>query len=148
MQSETIKSILEKAAEKENESYLLYKNMAGQVKDIQTRTVLDKFAEEELKHKQVLENFNVEKLSKQEIKDISRYGISEYFTGGNIDENSDFQDVIVYAAKREKMACEFYKKMVKLVEDGDLKRLFNWLSSEESKHKENLEAIFWEVVYR
>jgi len=148
MQNETIKSILEKAADKENESYLLYKNVAGHAKDAHTRTILENFAEDELKHKQVLENFNIESLGDKEIKDITRYGVSEYFTGGSLDENSDFKDVLVYAAKREKLACEFYDKMRRLVAGGDLKRLFDWLAKEESKHKEDIEALFWEVVYR
>ena len=90
----------------------------------------------------------MEKLDKQEIGDLTRLGISEYFTGGNLDENSDFKDVLVYAAKREKMAYEFYIKMMRIIENSDLKRLFNWLASEESKHKENIEVLFWEVVYR
>ncbi len=148
MQNETIKSILEKAADKEDESYLLYKNVASHAKDAQTRTILEKFAEEELKHKQVLENYNIKSLGNQEIKDMDRYGVSEYFTGGSLDENSDFKDVLVYAAKREKLACEFYDKMKRVVADGDLKRLFDWLAREESKHKVDLEALFWDVVYR
>ncbi len=148
MQNETIKSILEKAAEKENESYLMYKDVAGRAKDAQTRTILDKFAEEELKHKRVLENYNIKSLDNQEMKDMDRYGVSEYFTGGSLDENSDFKDVLVYAAKREKLACEFYDKMKRAVTDGDLKRLFDWLSKEESKHKIDIEALFWDVVYR
>jgi rubrerythrin len=38
--------------------------------------------------------------------------------------------------------------MSKQVDDAELKKLFVWLAQEESKHKEDIEALFWEVIYR
>ncbi len=152
MQSETIESILKKAANKEQGSYLIYKNVASRAKDVQIKTTLSKFAEEELKHKQAIEDFNIETLSNKEIEieETSRQGISEYLTSTDegISEDSDFNDILVYAAKREKKAFEFYSNMSKQVDDAELKKLFVWLAQEESKHKEDIEALFWEVVYR
>ncbi|MFQ5712841.1 MAG: hypothetical protein ACE5GU_02295 [Candidatus Scalinduaceae bacterium] len=100
MQNETIKSILEKAANKENGTYLLYKNLEGRVEDIRTRAILEKLAEEKLRHKQVIENYNTEALNKKEIKDISRHGISEYFTEETFDEGSELKDALIYAAEK------------------------------------------------
>ena len=152
MQSETIESILKKAANKEQGSYLIYKNVASRAKDVQIKTTLSKFAEEELKHKQAIEDFNIETLSNKEIEieETSRQGISEYLTSTDegISEDSDFNDILVYAAKREKKAFEFYSNMSKQVDDAELKKLFVWLAQEESKHKEDIEALFWEVIYR
>ncbi len=152
MQNETIESILKKAASKENGSYLLYKNAANSVKDIYTKSVLNKFAEEELKHKQMIENFNTGMLNKLEVEidETSRQGISEFLTdtGESLGEDSEFKDVLIYAAKREKKAFKFYNNMSRLVDDPELKKLFAWLAHEESKHKEDIEALFWEVMYR
>jgi len=152
MQNETIESILKKAANKEQGSYLIYKNAASRAKDAQIKTTLSKFAEEELKHKQAIEDFNIETLSSKEIEieETSRQGISEYLTSTDegISEVSDFNDILVYAARREKKAFEFYSNMSKQVNDAELKKLFVWLAQEESKHKEDIEALFWEVIYR
>ena len=152
MQSETIESILKKAANKEQGSYLIYKNAASRAKDVQIKTTLSKFAEEELKHKQAIEDFNIETLSSKEIEieETSRQGISEYLTSTDegLSEDSDFNDILVYAAKREKKAFEFYSNMSKQVDDAGLKNLFVWLAQEESKHKEDIEALFWEIIYR
>ena len=152
MQNEKIESILKKAAAKEEGTYLLYKNAADKMTDLQTKSVLNKFAEEELKHKEILENFNVEMLEKLKIETVetSRQGITEFLTDGDEDraEQPDFKDVLVYAAKREKKAYEFYSNMSKHVEDSDLKKLFAWLAEEETKHKEDIEALFWDVMYR
>ncbi len=152
MQNEKIESILKRAADKEKGTYLLYKNAANMMKDIHTKSVLNKFAEEELKHKQIIEDFNVELLEKinVEIDERSRQGITEFLddTGEGLSEHSDFKDVLIYAAKREEKAYIFYSNMSKHVDDQDLRKLFVWLAQEESKHKEDIEALFWEVMYR
>ena len=152
MQNEKIESILKKAAAKENGTYLLYKNAADKMTDLQTKSVLNNFAEEELKHKQMIENFNAEMLEnlKTETAETSRQGITEFLTDTDegLGEQPDFKDVLVYAAKREKKAFEFYNNMSEQVEDSDLKKLFVWLAQEETKHKEDIEALFWDVMYR
>ncbi len=56
MKDETVGSILKKAAKKENELYLLYKNAGRHVKNDRIRTILRRFAEEELNH---IEIFNI-----------------------------------------------------------------------------------------
>ncbi len=42
---ETIESVLKKAASKENDAYLLYKNVANDAKDAHIKTVLNRLAE-------------------------------------------------------------------------------------------------------
>jgi rubrerythrin len=152
MQNENIESILKKAAAKEEGTYLLYKNAAGKMTDLQTKSVLNMFAEEELKHKQMIENFNAEMLEnlKAETVETARHGITEFLTDTDegLGEHPDFKDVLVYAAKREKKAYEFYSNMSEHIEDSDLKKLFVWLAQEETKHKEDIEALFWDVMYR
>jgi len=152
MQNEKIESILQKAAAKENGTYLLYKNAADNMANLQTKSVLNNFAEEELKHKQMIENFNGEMLEKLKVETVetSRQGITEFLTDTDegLGECLDFKDVLIYAAKREKQAYEFYSNMSEQVEDSDLKKLFVWLAQEETKHKEDIEALFWDVMYR
>ncbi|GAX61839.1 hypothetical protein SCALIN_C28_0041 [Candidatus Scalindua japonica] len=152
MQNEKIESILKRAAAKENGTYMLYKNAADKMTDLQTKSVLNRFAEEELKHKQMLEDFNAETLEKLKIETVetSRQGITEFLTDTDegLGETPDFKAVLVYAAKREKKAYEFYRNMSEHVKDSDLKKLFTWLAQEETKHKEDIEALFWDIMYR
>lgn len=152
MQNESIEKILKKAASKENGTYLLYKKAAESIKDVYTKDILRKFAQEELKHKQIIENFNTETLDNIEIEidEASRKGVSEFLddTDEGLTRDSTIQDVLLYAARREKKAFHFYDNMSKLVADQELKKLFTWLAQEETKHKEDIEALFWEVMYR
>ncbi len=152
MQNESLESILEKAAAKEEGTYLLYKNAADKMTDLQTKSTLNTFAEEELKHKQMIENFNTEMLEKLKVETVesSRQGITEFLTDTDegLGEHPDFKDVLINAAKREKKAYEFYSNMSEHVEGADLKKLFAWLAQEETKHKEDIEALFWDIMYR
>ena len=145
----TVGAILKKAAKKKNESFLLYKNAANCVKDAHSKVVLNKFAEDELRHEQAIKDFNIDGLKKQkiEIKETSRQWISEYLNGRSLRDYSDFEDVLLYAVKREKIAFEFYSNMSRLINNPDLEKLFTWLAQEESKHKEDVEAFFWDAIY-
>ncbi len=141
MQTETIESILNKAASRENCSYQLYKKAAENAKDVNTKSLLNKLSEREMKHKQAIQNFNIEILKRQEIEineaflpDIEGYLVIDEY----IHENSDIKDVIDYALKEEKKAFVFYSTLSKLVNDDDLQKLLAWLAREEMKHKEDL----------
>lgn len=149
MKNKTVGIILKKAAKKKNESYLFYKNVAKCVKDAHSRAVLNKFAKGELKHEQTIKGFNINGLKKQkiEIEETSRPWISEYLTGTSLSDYSDFEDVLLYASKRAKTAFEFYSNMSRLVNNSNLKKLFVCLAQEESKHKEDIEAFFWDAIY-
>ncbi len=146
----TIGAILKKAAKKKNESFLLYKNAANCVKGAHSKAVLNKFAEDELRHEQAIKDFNIDGLKKQkiEIEETSRQWISGYLNGRSLRDYSDFEDVLLYAVKREKIAFEFYSNMSRLINNPDLEKLFTWLAQEESKHKEDVEAFFWDAIYR
>ncbi len=150
MKNKTVGAILKKAAKKNNESFLLYKNAANCVKDAHSKAILNKFAKDELKHEQAIKDFNINGLKKQkiEIKETSRQWISEYLNGRSLRDYSDFEDVLLYAVKREKIAFEFYSNMSRLINNPDLEKLFTWLAQEESKHKEDVEAFFWDAIYR
>ncbi len=149
MKNKTVGAILKKAAKKKNESFLLYKNAANCVKDAHSKAVLNKFAEDELRHEQAIKDFNINGLKKQkiEIEETSRQWISGYLNGRSLRDYSDFEDVLLYAVKREKIAFEFYSNMSRLINNPDLDKLFTWLAQEESKHKEDVEAFFWDAIY-
>ncbi|MGR3301630.1 MAG: ferritin family protein [Candidatus Scalindua sp.] len=149
MKNITIGTILKKAAKKENELYLLYKNAEKCVKDAHIKTILKSFTREELEHEQAIKNFNIDGLKKQkiEIKTISQQVLLQYLTGKSLSDYSDFEDVLIYATKLEKKAFEFYSNLSECIDDPDLKKLFIWLAQEKSRHKEEIEDLFWKVAY-
>ncbi len=67
------------AIKKENELYLFYK-------DAHIKTILKRFAREELEHEQAIKDFNINGLEKQKIKikKTSQQVILQYLTGKNL----------------------------------------------------------------
>lgn len=65
----------------------------------------------------------------------------------NLGENPDDQAVLQYAMGREHAAMEQYQSLAESVEPGPIKDLFRFLADEETKHKVELEKIYYEVVH-
>ncbi len=146
---ESLESILRKAVSKEKDAYLIYKSAANETKNTYVKTVLNKLAEKELKHIQIIEDFDIKRLQWQEvtIDGKSHEWISEYLTSTDEAPSKDieFKELFAYVAKREKKSYEFYTAMSNFIDDSELKKLFAWLAQEEKKHESEL---VWDVLYR
>lgn len=59
----------------------------------------------------------------------------------------DDQTVLQYALKREQIAMEQYRTLAEETEPGPLHDLFQFLANEEQEHKNELEALYYEVVH-
>jgi len=130
-------------------AYLIYKNAANETKNTYVKTVLNKLAEKELKHIQIIEDFDIKKLKWREVATDgkSHEWISEYLTCTDEAPGKDieFKDLFAYVAKREKKSYEFYTAMSNFIDDSELKKLFAWLAQEEKKHESDL---VWDFMYR
>lgn len=108
---ETIESILKKAIDKEKDAYTVYKEVADNTKNKNVKAALNALAEKEQKHIQVIEDFDIKMLKKQEIEinETSRKGIADYLisTDEKLGNDAEFKDIFIYAAKREKNHSSF-----------------------------------------
>jgi rubrerythrin len=68
--------------------------------------------------------------------------------GGSLAPDADYQDVLLFAAQREKAAHDFYKAMGEMIDDKLIQNLFEMLAQEELRHKYVLEKTYEEVVYK
>lgn len=150
--AQEIQGILQQAIKVEEASYALYTSASSRVKDPAARAGLADLAEQEKQHKAKLEGLlagNLDwavRLSKrEEVRDLR---IGEYLEARPLTEGSDLQDVLIVAMKREEATGAFYQQMANLVDPGPVKDLFALLAKEEVKHKEFVERIYEEVVYR
>jgi len=66
----------------------------------------------------------------------------------NLGDNPDDQAVLQYAMGREHAAMSHYGELANTAPDGPIKDLFVYLASEETKHKLELEKIYYETVHR
>jgi rubrerythrin len=66
----------------------------------------------------------------------------------NLGEQPDDQAVLQYAMGREHAAMEHYTELAQTAPAGPIRDLFQYLASEETKHKLELEKLYYETVHR
>jgi rubrerythrin len=66
----------------------------------------------------------------------------------NLGDNPDDQAVLQYAMGREHAAMAHYGELASTAPAGPIKDLFVYLASEETKHKLELEKLYYETVHR
>ena len=97
----------------------------------------------EAKLKKILEKGEgVENSSLPKPGTIIDMSISDFMVTPGITENSDVQDVFIFAMKAEEKAFNLYTKLSELDLDAETKGLLESLAAEEKKHKLDLESEY------
>ncbi len=59
----------------------------------------------------------------------------------------DDQEVMLYALGREQAAMEQYRALADSTDPGEIHDLFEYLANEETKHKAELEKLYYELIH-
>ncbi len=149
----TIKEILREAIQSEVESYELYTGAVELVRAQHIKDLLGELAQEELGHKAALERLlanpdqisgQVEALHKADIVD---YKIADHLVVQPLGPDSTFQDVCIFAAKKEQESYELYQGLAGQ-NSGETRDLLDAMAKDELRHKNLVEGWYEEVVYQ
>lgn len=143
-----VKEIVKQAAQQEDKAYKFYMDALKFVKDPASQLWLKELATEELKHKEMLQKFDVSKIKQFKPAKIQDLHITEYLVDKDIHEIKDFQDVLIVAMKKEQKSYNFYVSMAKSSDNPEMKKLCKILAQEELKHKHKLELYYDDNVYQ
>ena len=138
----TVDEILDYAIDQEQQAADFYAALAGRAEKAGMKKVLLDFAEEEKRHKALLEEVKTgerELAPEQEVLDLK---ISDYLVEVDASEDVSYQDALIIAMKRERAAYKLYSDMAATVPESHLKDVFVGLAKEEAKHK-----LFFESEY-
>jgi rubrerythrin len=144
----TLEGALEKAIEQEQHSFEMYRQAIKIVKDPRARTVLKEMALEELEHKHTLEKALVGEIVTLHEKGESTgptMNLSYILQEKSLDENSNPQDVMVYAIHDEKRSVDFYKQMASQCAGAPMEEVFSKLQQDETIHLAKLEEAYEEL---
>jgi rubrerythrin len=148
----SIEEVLQIAIQREIEAFDLYSDAAAGASNAALRKALLEMAEQERGHRVKLENvaagnvrWAVRMAKAQTVTDLR---LSDHLEGGTLEPNAGYQDILLFAAKREKAAHDFYKAMAALVDDALIQNIFEMLANEELKHKNRLERMYEDEVYQ
>jgi len=139
MQFTNFQDILDFAIKREEEAIQGYRKMREIAKTPGIEKLLAELQEEERNHKNLLENVNLEKIDALEIHEVTDLKISDYLIEEPLEAEMTFQDLLIFAAKKEQKAVELYTKMGQKVGSEELKKLFDFLIEQEKTHKLKLE---------
>ncbi len=152
MTERDFKAILEFAVKKEEQSHALYMMAQKKVDYQSSRKLLKELAQEELKHKEKLlailaDEKKIPTLGKRTEK-IQDLKIVDAMKDTTLTEDADYQRILVFAAKREKLTHDYYASLAKSLEGTEIGTLFDKLAYEELTHKNRLEREYDEYILK
>ena len=148
----TLEKALRLALKREEASIRLYTAAQDKVLNRSSIELLKEFIAEEEKHKtKILEVIKQQKkaeelgVSKIETQDLK---IVDYLEDVPLSPDADYQQMLVYAGKREKAAYDFYTQIAEKHKGKQIGKTFTQLAQEELKHKQRLELEYDDVILK
>lgn len=145
----SIDEIIDFAIKREEEAYNFYKEWAGKVKP-EIKPLFEKLAEEEVKHKEKLlevKSGELRKFVESGSREVLDMKMTDYLVDVEVKPDMSYQDALILAMKREKMAFRFYEDFANKSTDENVKNLFISLAQEEARHKLRIEILYDDYMY-
>ncbi len=134
--------IIKFAINREEAAIDAYGDMSENAKTPGLRELLLELQSEEKNHKKLLENITQEQIASFKTKEVIDLKISDFLTEEPPSEDMTFQDLLILAAKKEQEAVDLYTRLGEGSDNEDLKRLFDFLITQEKSHKLKLETEY------
>ena len=138
--------IVARAIANEESSAAFYRQSASRVSDPVTRDALEGLMRDEIDHKRILEEF---KSGARPLPAGDTSGGSLVECLGSPDFTADLSpaDAFLLAAKKEKLAVEFYENWARLYAGGPERELLLKLAEVERRHKTKVEDLFTNTAF-
>jgi rubrerythrin len=145
----TLRKVLEEAINNELLSQSLYIGLRQRVKNQSSREAFQLLAEEEEKHKRLLEDYLAGKMKEGALNEglVVDYKIAEHLEQPEISSTMELKDVFLLAANKEKSTYELYTCLSGIHPAGQIKHLFEELAAQELGHKKMIETLYTEVAF-
>ncbi|NIM90817.1 MAG: hypothetical protein GTO17_07705 [Candidatus Aminicenantes bacterium] len=130
------------AIKREEDAIQGYGSMIEVAKTPGINKLLQELQEEERKHKKLLQELTEGKVESYLPTKVIDLKISDYLEEDTLDAEMDFQQLLIFAAKKEQNAVKLYSKLAEESESEELKKLFEFLVEQEKSHKLKLETEY------
>ncbi|MFZ2054707.1 MAG: ferritin family protein [Candidatus Aminicenantales bacterium] len=143
------KDIMQFAIEREEEAARNYGKLRSIAKEEAAKRLLGDLQQEEMNHKKILQGLTKVKIEATTSKNVKDLMISDYLVEEPLTPDMNFQDLLIFAAKKEKKAADLYSDLAKRSSTKNHKALFEFLAKQEKAHKLRLELeyekhVLWE----
>ncbi|NLD71968.1 MAG: ferritin family protein [Chloroflexi bacterium] len=145
-------TIIKTAIDREVAAHQMYTDAAQMVEGAHVKGILEDLAAQEVGHRRrlegLLEGRGMRTISRKQEQRVADLKLTDYLVEEPLDEDSDFQDVLIVAGKREKASHDLYAGLAQVVEGEDAVKLFTFLANEEMTHKNRVESLYEDLVLR
>ena len=138
----TYNEVIDFAIKREEDAIQGYGSMIEVAKTPGITELLEELQEEERKHKMLLQELTEGKVESYLPTKVIDLKISDYLEEDTLDAEMDFQQLLIFAAKKEQNAVKLYSKLAEEAESEELKKLFVFLVEQEKSHKLKLETEY------
>ncbi|MBN2246550.1 MAG: ferritin family protein [Candidatus Aminicenantes bacterium] len=146
MALKNFEEIIQFAIKREEDAIRTYGEMAEKTNMPGLKKLLIDLQSEEKNHKKMLENISQEKLKSYEVKKVPDLKITDYLLEEPIEPEMNFQELLIYAAKKEQRAADLYSELASQAQDDDMKKTFEFMVQQEKSHKLKLEKEYEDHV--
>ena len=139
----SLNDILDFAINEEQMAADFYNKLAEKMTQQEMKDNFEQYAIEELGHKAKLESIKAGKEYKVKAEKIADLKIADYIVDVDTEkENITYQEALIIAMKKEKMAFIMYMDLANAADDDATKKVFTMLANEEAKHKLRFEVEY------
>ncbi len=138
--------ILDFAIGEEQSAADFYTNLADQVNNPAISKMFLEFSEEELQHKNKLENIKMGSLEFLPTAAVVNLGLGEILVDVAPTSGMDYQDALILAMKKEKASYQMYTRLAGIASDPAVRDLLTGLANQEANHKLRFEIEYDEHV--
>lgn len=150
MSESTLEKALKLALTMEEESIQLYTSAQDKVLNPSSKVFLKELVKEEKKHKEkIIEALRdperINEIGSSKVQDLM---IVDWLKDVPLSPEADYQQILIYAGKREKATYDFYMELADKYGDKQIGKMFRTLAQEELKHKNRLEKEYDDVILK
>ncbi len=140
--------IIQFAIEKEVVALNFYTKASQVAKYSGARELFIDFSKEEEKHRKLLEEITIEKIDQLKIETVPDLKISDYMVDVDFRPDLSYADILRVAMKMEERSLKLYADLTETAKDKEIKKLFEFLATQEAKHKYSLEKKYDEDILK
>ncbi len=146
MDNSNFEDIIQFAIQREEDACRAYGEMSEIAETPGLKELLLELQAEEKKHKELLQGITSEDIGNLETHNVVDLKISDFLTEEPPTPDMSFQDLLIFAAKKEQQAVELYSSMKAAVNSDELKKMFDFFLEQEKEHKLKLEMEYEKYV--
>jgi len=150
MSNWTMEKAMDRAVAMEEESIQLYTDAQDKVVNPGSKQFLKELVAEEEKHRS---NILAAKEDPSKIEEIGSLStpvqdlkISDGLVATTLSPEASYQEILIYAAKREKETHDFYMQLARSYRESQVGKMFAAFAQEELRHKYLLEKEYDDVI--